>query len=210
MRQFFGKYRGKVTSNQDPLRIGRVQVAVPAIFGEGSAKWAMPSFPYAGQNIGFYAIPPLSADIWVEFEGGNPDFPIWSGCFWVSGQTPSAIGDPEIVLFKTSKFEIKINNNDGSEEITVQTTGRSIGKITIKPDAIELNLNPTILKLLKNTGIELSQSPQAIKLTSTGVEISCAGTTTKVAAGNIDLTSAMIKINGQGGVNINNGALEVI
>ena len=31
MSQFFGKYRGKVANNIDPLQLGRVQVSVPAV-----------------------------------------------------------------------------------------------------------------------------------------------------------------------------------
>jgi len=82
MKQFFGKYRGKVAANKDPLNLGRIQVSVPAIFGEGRQSWALPCTPYAGKDVGFFTIPPVDANVWVEFEGGDPDYPIWSGCFW--------------------------------------------------------------------------------------------------------------------------------
>ena len=42
MTQYFGKYRGKVESSLDPLNIGRIQVSVPAVLGEGRLSWAMP------------------------------------------------------------------------------------------------------------------------------------------------------------------------
>jgi uncharacterized protein involved in type VI secretion and phage assembly len=86
MTQFFGKYRGKVKNNVDPMQQGRIHVSVPAVLGEGSLSWAMPCVPYAGSQVGFFAIPPVDANVWVEF-GGDPDAPIWSGCFWARAKS---------------------------------------------------------------------------------------------------------------------------
>jgi uncharacterized protein involved in type VI secretion and phage assembly len=91
MKQFFGKYRGKVIDNVDPKQMGCMRVSVPAVLGTGTQSWAYPSVPYAGLQTGFYAIPPVGANVWVEFEGGDPDHPIWTGCFWGPGEAP-AIG----------------------------------------------------------------------------------------------------------------------
>jgi hypothetical protein len=63
-RQFFGKYRGSVANNIDPQMMGRIQVSVPAVLGEGSLSWAMPCAPYAGPGVGFFAIPPNGARVW--------------------------------------------------------------------------------------------------------------------------------------------------
>ena len=57
MKQFFGKYRGKVENNVDPQQQGRVQVSVPAVLGSGSLSWAMPCMPYAGPQVGLFTIP---------------------------------------------------------------------------------------------------------------------------------------------------------
>ena len=84
--KFYGKYRGKVVSNIDPLFLGRLMVSVAAIEALLNT-WAMPCVPYAGSGVGFYAMPPIGADVWIEFEGGDPSFPIWTGCFW--GPRPS-------------------------------------------------------------------------------------------------------------------------
>jgi hypothetical protein len=89
MSQYFGKYRGKVTNNNDPEFRGRIQVSVPSIFGDFPLNWAEPCVPYAGMQSCFYAIPPIAANVWVEFEGGNPEKPIWSGCFWGIGELPA-------------------------------------------------------------------------------------------------------------------------
>jgi uncharacterized protein involved in type VI secretion and phage assembly len=78
---FFGKYRGVVVNNVDPMQIGRIQVSVPALSVIPST-WAMPCVPWAGINTGVFTVPPLGAGVWVEFEGGDPDYPIWVGGYW--------------------------------------------------------------------------------------------------------------------------------
>jgi uncharacterized protein involved in type VI secretion and phage assembly len=95
MKQFFGKYRGKVIENVDPKQTGCIQVSVPAVLGSGTQSWAYPCVPYAGLQTGFFAIPPIGANVWVEFEGGDPDHPIWTGCFWGVGEVPAvALSSP--------------------------------------------------------------------------------------------------------------------
>src|SRR6476469_9480802 len=98
--QFFGKYRGKVTANQDPMNQGRIQVSVASIFEEGKQSWAMPCSPYAGKGIGLFTIPPVGTNVWVEFEGGDPDYPIWSGCFWANNELPqeARVSKPDEVI----------------------------------------------------------------------------------------------------------------
>lgn len=98
MSQYFGKYRGKVTNNLDPNNLGRIQVSVPAVFGDFDLTWAMPCVPYCGSKAGFYAIPPVDANVWVEFEAGDPEHPIWTGCFWGVGEVPTkALATPAAV-----------------------------------------------------------------------------------------------------------------
>jgi hypothetical protein len=93
--QLFGKYRGIVTENVDPLATGRLRVNVPSVGVPGA--WALPCLP-----PGVFALPPVGANVWVEFEGGNTDSPIWVGCFWAVGagvQPPKiTIGDTGIVV----------------------------------------------------------------------------------------------------------------
>jgi hypothetical protein len=81
-KRFYGKYRGTVINNIDPLLIGRLQVMVPDVSSFVPTSWAMPCVPIAGIQNGTYAVPIISSGVWVEFEQGDPDYPIWSGCFW--------------------------------------------------------------------------------------------------------------------------------
>lgn len=81
-QSFWGKYRGQVKDNDDPLHLGRVKVKVPDIFGDDLTGWALPCFPFAGPGKGLFMVPPSDAWVWVEFEYGDPQKPIWTGCFF--------------------------------------------------------------------------------------------------------------------------------
>lgn len=83
-QRFYGKYRGMVLNNVDPMNQGRLQVQVPDVAGLVPASWAMPCVPLAGLQNGMMALPVIGSGVWVEFEQGNPDHPIWVGCFWGS------------------------------------------------------------------------------------------------------------------------------
>ncbi len=88
---YYGKYRGTVVNNVDPMLIGRVQAIVPAVSSVALTSWAMPCFPMSGIQTGSLAVPPIGAGVWVEFEGGDPDYPIWSGCFYGSAAEVPAL-----------------------------------------------------------------------------------------------------------------------
>lgn len=137
MSQFFGKYRGKVENNIDPMQQGRVQVSVPAVMGEGRSGWAMPCAPYAGSGVGFFTIPPKGTNVWVEFEGGDPDYPIWSGCFWGMGEAPVAPALAETKVLKTDTATITISDLPGAGGIKIETTSGM--KIEIGFTGIEIN-----------------------------------------------------------------------
>jgi uncharacterized protein involved in type VI secretion and phage assembly len=81
-RRYYGKFRGTVLNNIDPMQIGRVQVIVPDVTGVMLSSWAMPCAPVGGMQHGMFAVPPVGAGVWVEYEQGDPDYPIWVGCFW--------------------------------------------------------------------------------------------------------------------------------
>lgn len=83
-RRYYGKYRGTVLNNIDPMQMGRIQVVVPDVSSVLPTSWAMPCVPVAGINMGLFTVPPIGSGVWVEFEQGDPDYPIWVGGFWGS------------------------------------------------------------------------------------------------------------------------------
>ena len=89
--KYFGKYRGLVLNNIDPMQMNRLQVQVPDVGGLIPATWALPCVPMAGIQNGMVALPMIGSGVWVEFEQGNPDYPIWVGCFWGSAAEVPAL-----------------------------------------------------------------------------------------------------------------------
>ncbi|GAB3307752.1 phage baseplate assembly protein V [Geodermatophilus aquaeductus] len=157
MRQYFGKHRGKVVSNTDPYQQGRVQVSCPDVLGPGRSSWAMPSVPYAGDGVGFFAIPPNGANVWVEFEAGNPDHPIWAGCFWEPGQAPVTPAVAQTKVFKTDGLTLTVNDLPGSGGVTVE----------VSPPVVA-----TALKIaLDSSGILLSNGSASVKLSPVSVSL---------------------------------------
>jgi uncharacterized protein involved in type VI secretion and phage assembly len=159
--QFFGKYRGKVANNVDPMQSGRIQVSVPSVLGEGQLSWAMPCTPYGGSQVGWFAIPPLDANVWVEFEEGNTDYPIWSGCFWGSGECPASPALAEMKVFKTDMATITINDLPGAGGIKIET-GSGM-KIEINAMGIEINNGQGAS--IKMNGPKISLNDQALEVT---------------------------------------------
>ena len=157
MRQFFGKYRGTVENNLDPMQQGRVQVKVPAVLGDGSLSWAMPCSPYAGPSVGFFAIPPTGANVWVEFENGDPDYPIYTGCFWGPGEVPALPAIAAMKVLKTDAVTLKISDLPGAGGLTIE----------VNPPAVA-----TPLKLaFTAAGIELTNGAASVKLTPASVSV---------------------------------------
>jgi uncharacterized protein involved in type VI secretion and phage assembly len=117
--KFFGKYRGLVLNNVDPLQIGRIQVQVPDVLNVLPSSWAMPCVPVAGIQMGMYTVPPIGSGVWVEFEHGDPDYPIWVGCFWgtaaevpaLARTVPPAV--PGITLQTTLQNGLTVNDVPG-------------------------------------------------------------------------------------------------
>jgi hypothetical protein len=98
MKRYYGKYRGTVVNNIDPEQRGRIMALVPDVLGMTPSTWAMPCVPIAGKQEGIFVVPQIGAGIWIEFEQGDPDYPIWTGGFWgIAAEVPAlALAPPPI------------------------------------------------------------------------------------------------------------------
>jgi uncharacterized protein involved in type VI secretion and phage assembly len=126
---FFGKYRAVVINNIDPLQIGRIQVMTPDVAGFIPSTWAMPCVPVAGINAGLFTVPMIGAGVWIEFERGDPDYPIWVGGYWgTAAEVPVLAhavppGVPGITLQTPLKNGLVISDVPGpTGGIQIQTT----------------------------------------------------------------------------------------
>jgi Type VI secretion system/phage-baseplate injector OB domain len=213
MRKFFGKYRGKVTANKDPLHLGRIQVNVPAIFGEGRNSWAMPCTPYAGKDIGFFAIPPINANVWVEFEAGDPDYPIWSGCFWGQDQLPTnaKVEDPvKVQVFRVEGITFTLSNLGDNKGLTIEVAGPVVErplKMLFNADGIEINNNNETTVKLKADIIELkNRDSSTVTISQDNILIKEGAIEAKLTQNSIELTCspATMKLTTASGIELNN------
>lgn len=167
----FGKYRGEVVKNTDETKRGRLLVRVPAVLGELEV-WAMPCVPYAGKEVGLFALPPEKAGVWIEFEGGDASYPIWVGCFWADDENP-AKGDPAVKLWKTGQHTIRLD--DGAKEIHVLTSEEA--EITMKDKIIaeagksKLTIDSAGLKSASTGTGKLEVTPGAVVVNGGSLEV---------------------------------------
>jgi hypothetical protein len=140
--RFYGKYRGLVTINVDPLNLGRLKAMVPEVLGEVPSSWALPSAPYAGTGSGFFAIPPVGAGVWIEFEAGDVNRPIWSGAWWATGEPPmdeKAVPPQPTTKILRSDFGLLIALDDLAQTITLSDAlGANLVTIKVLQGTIQI------------------------------------------------------------------------
>ncbi len=126
---YLGKYRGTVVNNVDPLKIGRIMATVTDVSGIIPTSWATPCLPVAGINSGIFTVPQIGSGVWIEFEQGDPDRPVWVGGYWgLAAEVPVlahtvAPGVNGIVLQTTLKNGIVISDVPGpTGGIMIQST----------------------------------------------------------------------------------------
>jgi uncharacterized protein involved in type VI secretion and phage assembly len=163
--RFFGKYRGTVTDIDDNEgKIGRIKAKVPAVFGDTESPWALPALPFAGPKHGLFLLPEVDDGVWIEFEGGNPALPIWSGFWWGKESEIPGPKTSKARVFATSAghqlvldddadkvhlFYAKDPNGDAKGEITMSSSGITIkfGQCSIEIKNSEINVNDGMLKI---------------------------------------------------------------
>lgn len=162
--KFYGKYRGTVTDIQDPLMTGRVRAKVPDVMGDLESGWAMPCAPFGGSGLGFFALPTVGAGVWIEFEHGDPDYPVWTGCWFGSvAEMPSELLAPPYkkVLLKTEGgHSIVLDDTPGIGGITLQTSGGQ--KIVLSATGIEITSGQG--GTIKITGPQVSVNDGALEV----------------------------------------------
>lgn len=136
-RLFYGKYRGTVVNNLDVKNLGRLQAMVPEISPVPLMNWAMPCLPVGGIQMGVFTVPIIGAGVWIEFEQGHPDYPIWTGCFWgTAAEVPSKVREaplpiPSITLQTPGQNSLQISDLPGpTGGIQMRTTTGAMISVT--------------------------------------------------------------------------------
>jgi len=148
--RFFGKYRGTATDVDDPIRRGRIKAKVPAVLGDVPTGWCMPCVPYAGPQSGQLFLPEVGGGVWIEFEGGDVSYPIWSGCYWRSDE-----------LFDDASPAVKAIRTKNGQEILLDDDG----------DSITLSDSNGNTVTLDGSGIALERGGKKVVVSDAGVSV---------------------------------------
>jgi uncharacterized protein involved in type VI secretion and phage assembly len=181
--RFYGKYRAVVVDNADPENRGRLKLSIPSVLsGDVVSPWALPCAPYGGApDQGFFFIPEVDAAVWVEFEAGLLDYPIWVGTFWAkpggSSETPKP-GDsqspPTRKIIRTLKgHSIEMEDKD-SEEVFIITykDGSKTNVVTMDKNGIAIvDANQNKVTLDSNGAVIEDKSQNKIEMTSSAINI---------------------------------------
>lgn len=223
-RHYFGKYRGFVVDNDDPSHLGRLKLKVPSVLGNDVVTgWALPCAPYGGDaNHGALFIPEQNAGVWVEFEEGDLEFPIWVGTFWSSpsGNTElpktngadgkedgSVQSPPTRKIIKTKKgHTLQFEDKDNEELVLLY---EATNKHTLKFNADGIKITDSAHKHdieMSSSGITVTDgtNKNTITLDSNGmkletqagakIEFNATGITVDAGSGILTLTGTLIKI----------------
>jgi uncharacterized protein involved in type VI secretion and phage assembly len=191
----FGKHPGEVVSNADPLRLGRLKLKVPDVFGpDTETGWAHPCVPYAGADEGFLFVPEAGARVWVEFVAGDPSHPIWVGAYWVApdgeestaprpqrpdGSHDAAVQSPPTAkLIRTKKGHvIQFEDAEGAEALTIVDSHQNT--IVLDSQGIRLTdltgnsivMTASGLTLNAKTPLTIDASGQPVTITGASIDL---------------------------------------
>jgi hypothetical protein len=156
--RFFGKYRGTVRDVDDPEKMGRIKASVPAVYGENDSPWALPCVPFAGPSHGLVLLPEIDDGVWIEFEGGDPSHPIWSGCYWARDELPDPGGDQVRALITPSGHQVVLDDDGG----TLQLVHSGGAELTMTDSDITLKIGSTKVEL-SSSGVSINDGAFEVK-----------------------------------------------
>jgi uncharacterized protein involved in type VI secretion and phage assembly len=164
---FYGKYRGTVIDNNDPMQMGRLQLQVPDVSNVLPSTWAMPSAPFAGSQCGSVSIPPVGSSVWVEFEQGDSDYPIWSGGFWGSSSEvpPSALAVP------TGTQAIVLQSVGGQILMLSDQSGSSGGILLKSSSGASIAINDQGITIDNGQGATITLSSNSVSINQGALQV---------------------------------------
>jgi uncharacterized protein involved in type VI secretion and phage assembly len=169
LKKYFGKYRGTVLINEDPLQRARIVAEVPAVSSLLPTTWCEPCVPLAGIQSGVYMVPAIGAGVWIEYEQGDVARPIWTGCFWGSAAEVPILalaglpGSPSIVLQTTGQNSLMISDVAGA-----------LGGILLKTKTATVSISDTGI-ILQSGGASITMTGATITITNGTAIVNLAG-----------------------------------
>jgi uncharacterized protein involved in type VI secretion and phage assembly len=213
-QRYYGKYRAFIVDNKDPEKRGRVKLTIPSVLGGTSSEWALPVTPYGGAaGIGFFAIPPIDAQVVAEFMEGDISSPLWTGTFWrQESEMPEELpsGEPTLKLLKTESGHLfSLEDKDGEETITLKSSAGAMLELDPKGTIALTDKNGATVKIDADAGeIHIEDSNgNSLVMSSSGIaakdgsgnEISTSSSGIKVSGATIEVKGQSVVLGGSGG-----------
>jgi Type VI secretion system/phage-baseplate injector OB domain len=169
-KRFFGKYRGLVIDNLDPLQIGRIQAQVPDVLGEAPSSWALPCIPAAG------ARPAALSSRQSARRYGS----IWTGGRW------GLVADVPVAALTPAPIP-------PGQNIVLQTTGQNALVLSDAPPSpagggVALSAAGGAMIVMNDTGVTISNRK--------GATITLIGPTVSINSGAVTVTGTSVTIDG--------------
>lgn len=214
--RYYGKYRGFVSDNADPEKLGRCKLVVPSVLGDTVTAWALPCTPYGGAaNIGFLAVPPVGAQVVAEFMEGDVSSPLWTGAFWrKADELPEEFAvnsEPSAKVMRTESGHVLVfEDKSGDEKITLKSSAAAIvemisdGSVSITDSGgatVTLDANASEIRIEDANGNSCVMSGSGITFKdASGNEIvTQAGGITIKAPATVTIQGTAVAVGGSGG-----------
>jgi uncharacterized protein involved in type VI secretion and phage assembly len=194
----YGVVVGVVTNNQDPEKLGRVQLRLPWMDEKVQSPWARVASPMSGKDRGLWLLPEVDDEVLVAFEHGSPDTPYVLGGLWNGQDTPPATNEDgkndERFLKSRSGHVIRLSDKSGEEHIEiVDKSAKNKIVISTKDDSITVEASGDITI---KAGGTLKLSGRDVEVTSTAAAKVEAGQGMDLkASAQLNVKGAMVNIN---------------
>jgi len=199
--KFYGKYQGTVVDNTDEQKRGRLKVRVPAVLSKAEV-WARPCLP-----PGHFFAPDVGATIWVEFEAGDLDYPIWVGTWYTAEAVPTEakVSPPSHRVVHTKAGHlVDVSDESGKERILIRHATNSFvsiaadGSVTIsnqKGSHLYLNATGGEATLMSQHGHLVTMASDALTIVNDqGAVIELKGKRANVVADEIALSGKSVAL----------------
>jgi uncharacterized protein involved in type VI secretion and phage assembly len=163
--KFYGLYRGTVTHNIDPMQLGRIMADVPDV--GAITTWAMPCAPFAQLQSGAFMAPQVGAGVWVQFEAGDPEHPVWMGGWWSS----AADAPPIAIASAPGQAAIVARTASGATIAVSDLPGPSGGIVLHSPSGASITVNDAGIRIENGQGATLIMQGPTVSINGDALEI---------------------------------------
>jgi hypothetical protein len=187
--RYYGKYPGLVCKNtapendEDKVHTGELLVEVPGILEEsenGTSEQPIVVLAKPCFHPGYFFIPEVGAQVWVEFIAGDVNSPVWTGVWYPVKETPKTVTDEapteyQKIIRTASGHVIELDDTAEKEKIVIRHTHKDGARIQIDENGSVLIANEKGSFVFLNADGEeatfMDQHGNLVALTANGIAL---------------------------------------